>query len=227
MPISNIISFLAGKTGTGKSFLLNYILRREVQLKRREGIIILDLRADHINLLKEKEFHYLKISADIFNNYNIDWVGVLTKYPYLIIEPYKLSREEYENLANDIAGGIVDIGNRIFVLEEAGLAMPIFSGIRRNLSVLITTGRKLNIDIYFTSQRPAIVNTTAVAEANIRICFSVDDLSDIKRMRNYFEEEALLQLKRFQFIALNTFSHKEIKGDTSNPKILDTILWTS
>jgi len=56
MPISNLLVFLAGKTGSGKSFALNYLIHREYELKRREGIVILDFRGDHLNLLKKKVF---------------------------------------------------------------------------------------------------------------------------------------------------------------------------
>jgi len=224
-PISNRIVFLSGKTGCGKSFALNYLIHREYELKRREGIVVLDLRDDHLNLLKEKDFYYLRISPNILNNYELDWAGILTKYSYLLVSPFKLSREEYEQLADNIAEGIVEIGNRVYVLEEAGLAFPVYSGIRRNLSVLITTGRKLGIDFYFTSQRPSFVSTVAVSQANVRICFSVDDQNDIQRMKSYFSDVDLSKLQRFQFVARNEFSHEQIQSDTNNLKDLDKILW--
>jgi len=223
--ISNIICFICGKTGSGKSYLLNYILHKEYQLNRRGGMVILDLRGDHLNLLKEPKFKYTRISGDILNNYNIDWGGILTAYPYLLIEPYKLSREEYEQLADNIAGGIVEIGNRIYVLEEAGLAFPVYSGVRRNLSVLIVSGRKLNLDCYFTSQRPSQVNTTAVAEANVRIAFSMDDKNDVQRMLSYFPNENFEELKRFDFLAKDTFTGEIVKGNTNNLQVLNKILW--
>jgi hypothetical protein len=185
----------------------------------------LDLRDDHLNLLKFPDFYYLKITPLIFNYYDLDWTGILQKYPYLLISPHKLSREEYEQLADDIAKGIVDIGNRIYVLEEAGMAFPIFSSIRRNLSVLVTTGRKLGIDFYFTSQRPSQVNTTAVSEANVRIAFSMDDKNDVQRMASYFPNENFEGLKRFEFFAKDTFTGKIIKGNTNNLQGLDKILW--
>jgi hypothetical protein len=225
--ISNIICFLCGKTGCGKSYTLNYILHREYKLKRREGIVVLDLRDDHLNLLKLPDFYFLKITPLIFNYYDLDWAGILQKYPYLLISPYKISREEYEKLTDDIAKGIVDIGNRIFVLEEAGLAFPVYSGIRRNLSVLITTGRKLGIDFYFTSQRPSFVSTVAVSQANIRIAFTMDDANDINRVKTYFENVDIANLKRFEFVARNEFTHEQVISNTSNLKVLDKILWQS
>ena len=223
--ISNVLCFLTGKTGCGKSFALNYLLHREYELKRRAGIVCLDLRADHLNLLKLSGFHYLRISANILHNYDLNWAGILAEYPYLIIEPYKLSREEYEKLADDIAEGIIEVGNRIYVLEESGLAFPVYTGIRRNLSVLITTGRKLGIDFYFTSQRPSFVSTVAVSQANIRICFSFDDLNDLQRMRTYFSDVSLSKLKRFEFVARNEFTHKQIISNTSDLKKIDEIIW--
>jgi len=226
-PISNLIVFLVGKTGCGKSFTLHHILKKEYELKRRAGICILDLRDDHLAFLKLPGFHYLKISPNILNNYELDWAGILTKYPYLLVSPSKLSREEYEQLADDIAKGIVEVGNRIYVLEEAGLAFPVYSGIRRNLSVLITTGRKLNVDFYFTSQRPSFVSTVAVSQANVRISFSMDDANDINRVKTYFENVDISTLKRFEFVARNEFSHKQVIGNTNNLKVLDEILWES
>jgi hypothetical protein len=223
--ISNLIVFLCGKTGCGKSYTLNYIIHREYELKRREGICVLDLRDDHLNLLKLPDFYYLKITPLIFNYYDLDWAGILQKYPYLLVSPHKLSREEYEKLADDIAKGIVDIGNRIYVLEEAGLAFPVYSGIRRNLSVLITTGRKLNVDFYFTSQRPSFVSTVAVSQSNVRITFTMDDINDINRVKTYFENVDISKLKRFEFVCANEFSHQQIIGNTNDLKDLDKLLW--
>ena len=225
MIVSNIICFIVGKTGTGKSFTLHYIIKKEYELKRREGICVLDLRDDHLALLKLPDFYYLKITPLIFNYYDLDWAGILQKYPYLLISPHKLSREEYEKLADDIAKGITDIGNRIYVLEEAGLAFPVYSGIRRNLSVLITTGRKLNVDFYFTSQRPSFVSTVAVSQANIRIAFTMDDTNDINRVKTYFENVDIANLKRFEFVARNEFTHEQVISNTNDLRSLDKILW--
>ncbi len=218
--------FLVGKTGVGKSYLLNHILHEELKKKRREGMVILDLRGDHIDLVREG-FRYIRISGSTFRRYNIDWEGVLKKYPYVLVEPYKLSMEEYGDLADDIAGGVVDNGNRTFVLEEAGIAMPVYSSGRRNLSVLVATGRGIGIDLYFTSQRPAQVNTTVISEANVRICFQLDEMNDVKRMKNIFPSDNLESLKRFEFIALNTFTHEKIKSDTYHPEAVDKIVWSS
>jgi hypothetical protein len=226
--INNIICFLCGKTGCGKSYTLNYILHREYELKRRKGIVVWDLRDDHLNLLKLSDFYYLKISPLIFHYYDLDWSGILQKYPYLIISPYKLSTEECEILVDDIAKGIIDIGNRIFVLEEAGVAFPVYAGIRRirrNLSVLIATGRKLGIDIYFTSQRPQQVASIAISQANIRISFQLTDHNDLARVNSYFENVDISKLERFQFVARNDFTNEQIIGSTDNLKVLDKILW--
>lgn len=223
--VTNIICFVVGKTGSGKSYLLNHILHKELITKRRSGMVILDLRGDHLNLLDSNGFFYLRISANILRRYKIDWEGIIKKYPYLIVEPYKLSMEEYGELADDIAGGVVETGDRVFVLEEAAIGLPIYSSNRRNMSVLVTTGRGLGIDFYFTSQRPASVNTTAVAEANVRVCFPVDDINDVKRMKGYFPDDDLSLLKRFEFIALNTFTHEKIKSDTYHLPAIDKIIW--
>ena len=56
-------------------------------------------KEDHKNLLKYQDFVRLPITDRIFNNYNLDWKGILKEYPYIIVEPIKLNREEYEKLA--------------------------------------------------------------------------------------------------------------------------------
>lgn len=223
-PISNLIVFLIGKTGTGKSTALNYILRKEYELKRREGIVVLDFRQDHLNLLNLKDFKYCKITRNLFYRYKIDWTGYLAENPYLIIDTY-LSGSEYGKLANDIAGGILTLGNRIFVIEEAGWAYPSKSTQRNELSAIITTGRKLGIDCYFTSQRPSFVNILVMAEANIRICFLLDDIPDLQRVQGYFPNQKIDKLERFEFIAERVFDHKIIKGNTNNLSILDDFIW--
>lgn len=226
MPQNNLICAILGKTGTGKSFSTNWIIHQEYEKKRRNGIVVLDIRADHLNLLKKNDFHYLRISGEIFNNYNLDWVGILQKYPYVVIEPIKISREDYEKLADDISKGLLEVENRVFVLEEAHLALPVHTSIKRNLSVLITTGRKIGLDLYFTTQRAALVNSTAISQANIRISFLLDDLRDIDRMRGHFPPEIdLTKLKRFEFVAHNVFTHQFCKGTTNDLSVVNKIIW--
>jgi len=217
-----------GKTGSGKSFTLHYIIKREYELKRRGGLVILDLRDDHIAFLKYPNFFFLKISPLILNYYNLDWAGIFKKYPYLIISPQKLSGEEYGKLADDIARGILDIGNRVYILEETGIAFPVYTGnseAKRNLSALITTGRKIGIDLYFTSQRPQQVATTAISQSNTRISFQLTDHNDLIRVNPYFTNFDVSKLERFQFIARNDFANNQIVGNTNNLKVLDKILW--
>jgi len=226
MPVSNVISFICGKTGCGKSFLLNYLIHKEYFLKRRQGIVVLDFRGDHLNLLKQKEFKYLRISGNILNNYNIDWVNVLQEYPYLIVEPWKLTQAEYQELGNQIALGIVEVQNRVFFLEEAQLCFSVYDSIKRGFGILTTTGRKIGIDFYFTSQRPGIVNSTAVSQANVRVAFTLDDVNDISRMRGHFPPEIdLTKLRRFEFVAYNVFTHQQVISNTNDLKKIDKIIW--
>jgi len=92
--------------------------------------------------------------------------------------------------------------------------------------VLVTTGRKLGIDFYFTSQRPGTVNSTAVSQANVRVSFVLDDINDIQRMRGHFPSEIdLTKLRRFEFVAYNVFNQQQIISNTSNLKIIDKIIW--
>lgn len=223
--VTNIIGFVGGKTGTGKSYCLHYILEREYALKRRGGIVILDLQGDHVSLIKGTEFQYLPVSRELFMGYKLDWVGILQKYPYLIIEPTKFAEGEYGQLADNIAGAIMEIGNRTFVIEESHFAMPTYVSMKHDLSALITTGRKLGIDLYFTTQRPALVNTTAVTQANLRIGFYVDEKNDIQRMNSYFPGYDLSQLQFLEFVANNNRERKILKSDNNHLSELDKVIW--
>ncbi len=46
-------------------------------------------------------------------------------------------------------------------------------------------------------------------------------------MKTFFDKDKLLNLRRFQFIARNTFTHEEIISDTSDCKKVDKIIWGS
>lgn len=198
-------------------------------MRRRGGIVILDLQGDHWGLKDEtNEFYGFPISEDIFLTKKIDWVGVLKKYPYLIVSPKAgFDGEQYGALGDEIAGAIMEIGNRTFVIEEAQFAMPVKTSIQHNLAALITTGRKLGIDLYFTTQRPAFVSTTAIAQANTRITFLVDDVNDLKRLQPYFPKDDLTKLQRFHFAATNNFNHDTLVGDNNHLSQLDKIVWPS
>ncbi len=223
--VTNIIGFVGGKTGTGKSYCLHYILEQEYKLKRRTGIVILDLQGDHVSLLKGTNFHYLPVSRELFVGYALDWVGILTKYPYIIIEPSGFDEGEYGQLADSVAGAVMKIKSRTLVIEESHFAMPTYASMKHNLSALVTTGRKLGIDLYFTSQRPALVNTTAVTQANLRIGFFVDDKNDVQRMNSYFPGYDLSQLEFMQFVANNNRDRRIIKSDNNHLQELDALIW--
>lgn len=111
-------------------------------------------------------------------------------------------------------------------MEECQLCFSVYDSIKRGFGILTTTGRKIGIDFYFTSQRPGIVNSTAVSQANVRVAFTLDDINDISRMRGHFPTGVdLTKLKRFQFIAYNTFSHQLVVSDTNHLKKINPIVW--
>lgn len=224
--ITNIICSIIGKTGSGKSTFLNKLLKEDFRRKRREGIVVLDLRGDHLNLIKECDFHYLSFFEE-YLDLKIDYVKLIKKNKFLIIEPIKISREGYEILSDLIAGAVLEVGNRIFVLEEASLSAPVYQSIRKNLSILATTGRKLGIDFYFTTQRPSLVNTTIISQANVRVSFALDDKNDLNRVKSYFNSsEDLNNLKRFEFLIKNEFNHKEAKSDTNKVEEIFDIIYS-
>lgn len=225
MPINNTIAFVCGKTGCGKSFLMNSLIQREYELRRRAGIVILDLHGDHLNVINHPEFRYLRVSGDMVRRYKFDWEGILKKYPYIIIETDKIDQAGYQKLGNDIAAALVEVRDRAFFLEEAHLCFPIHDTIRGGFGILVTTGRKLGIDFYFITQRPSTVNTTAVSQANVRISFVLDDINDLQRMRGHFPPEVdLSSLKRFEFVGYNVFTHKMVKGSTDNVSVVDDLI---
>lgn len=222
MVVSNKIISIIGKPGCGKSYLTNRLIEKDINRNERGGIVILDFQGEYLNFVK-KGFKYLKVDPSIFRHYYLNWVGILEKYPYIIIEPFGLTIEEYQKLGNQIASAIIKVEQRSFYLEEAHLCFPVHSSLMQGFGELVTTGRKLGIDFIFVCQRSSTINTTAIATANLRICFQQDEPNDIKKMQSYFSQYKIDELKRFEFVAKNTMTHQTIKGNTSNCDIIDQI----
>lgn len=223
--ISNHLIFISGKTGCGKSTLLSYLILKSYKKKQRDGIVILDFKGEYKNLCQKTDFKYRPIDYETLIENWIDWEGYLKNEPYLIIHPYNFSSEEYAEIADNIAKGVLKIGNMVYIIEEAQLAFPVHTSIRRNMSALITTGRSQGIDVFFVAQRPADVLTTAIAQANIRISFALDDKNDLQRVSTYFKEEEVKKLKRFEFLCLNTMNHISVKSSTNKCSDVDNIIW--
>lgn len=215
----NLCSIM-GKRGCGKSTLIHYIIGKTLQTKLRNGIVILDYKGEYVNFLK-KRFFYLRVTSKLLRNI-YDWEGILRKYPYIIIHPYKLPPRKYQELGNKISLALLEIGQRSFFLDEAHLYFPTHSSLLDGFGTLVTTSRSLGIDFYFVCQRAATINTTAMAEANIRICFQQDEKNDVQQMQRYFDRD-ISKLKVYEFVAKNTYNHKQIFSDTKHLEKLDEI----
>lgn len=217
MAVNNIICAITGKTGTGKSTLLKFLISEEYKKRNRNGMVILDYAGEHREFLKiTKKFKHLKISRDIFNKKLINWEGLLSQNLYIIIEPYLLSANEYKDLVNSVCGALLKIKSRTIIIEETHLAAPLHQSVRENLGILITTGRKVGLDCFWTTQKVQSVNASLISESNIKITFLLDDINTTKRLRGVFTEKDILDLKKYEFLLKNSFTGSIIKGNTGS-----------
>ena len=204
---ANKIITILGKSGSGKSYLFNYIIRCAIENGKR-GVLI-DYSGEHLTLANEyKDVYVLNVTSEILERLNASILSrIFEEFRWIIITPEGLDFEQMRRLGNKIAEAVYKTGNMVLAVEEAHLFCP-NERILKWIQVCVTTGRKLGIDMIFVTPRAADIDSRIISQSNLRIAFQLDEENDLRKVSPFFDNarEVLPNLRKFEYVMKDTFS---------------------
>jgi DNA helicase HerA-like ATPase len=186
--IENRRILVIGKSGSGKSWLVEYILERDI-IDNEKNFLIFDPKGgEHNGFLDFPGARVLIVGREVFPHVNNEFcVGLLRMYKRLIVIPNMLDFAEIRKLMDCMSYAALQVGNLVVVLEEAQLIYPHNQTLKWS-EILVTSGRSNHIDVIIVTQRPSEIDSTVVSQCNIRFFFQMDDEPDLERVKSLLKD---------------------------------------
>ncbi len=167
-----------GKSGTGKSWLLHWIIANYLKYDLRDRVIVLNTTIKDYSYLSGYDIE--KISLDQSSPEQLNWEKILLEHPRLYIE--LLSREEAgERHIDNLCRTVLGMGNTFLAVDEGHAIFPKYSNADL-LYAVIREGRKHGIDYMLGTQQPVDLATTAMGLANMIISFRIDKDTHVEKI---------------------------------------------
>lgn len=181
--LTNDIVLICGKSGSGKSFFAGWFAWK---FKRRgKALVLWDRKNEYRGLAK----HLLVLDRALFARIKEEGHGVLRAvidtFESVRITPQSLTLDELLEAFDALAQAIYERGQTVLLVEEAHVVMP-QGQTPRWAQILVTDARTNANDLIMVTQRVQLLDTTAASQANVRVCFKMTDLNDLKRVASYF-----------------------------------------
>jgi DNA helicase HerA-like ATPase len=212
------IRFYAGKTGTGKSWFAGY----EVEQLLNEGkyVVVFDPHNEH-GFGQKYPFAKLVVGEETLKRLDRKKAFEILKHyqqqgKNLRIVTNKLYIDQYMQLIDYFSWAILELHNIVFFIDECKDVAPNEQGAPIELKKLVTEGRKFGCDIIMVAQRPAMIDTTLISQANSYYIFQMTDINDLQRIRGYVNDvEIIKNLKNREYVYVDTDKNTEQKLTTN------------
>jgi len=218
--MQNKIYMLCGKSGCGKSWFGRYILLEYLKQRATKYIVILDNSSDHFySGLRGKNF-YLQEYGQVEAQGSYNWGEFIRVNKKVIIETTNLTEEETTALVDNVSKAIYNLGDVLFLIDEAHIFFPTFRS-SVELGRLLRGGRKQGIDIILITQTMIDLNLIALRLTNILILFQITEINEIARAQQYFgvDKQILSNLRDREYLFKNMKTSQEFMDTTNDLKL--------
>jgi DNA helicase HerA-like ATPase len=210
-----------GMSGMGKSWMEGYLTENSVKQR-----VILDPKDEHIGLAEAHLLITREVMAaalDLPEGWVTFWRRVLGTGKSVRITARGLDYEENIAMVDALARVIHERGNIFFVGGEYHRVAP-NGRVPKWVQILHTDARSQGIDYIVSSQRPALLDTTVVSQANRRIAFKMEDINDLKRASTLFRNPDPSRFKDVMqvLMSLPPRTCLYINADTSEQAVVQT-----
>ena len=176
-----------GASGTGKSFYAGKIL---------EQVVPKFTLACHFDIEDEEKglsdadhdpiYQTLEVSPELAER--LDWVKVFANHRKLRVIPEGMTVDEMRELYAVICDVVMKICENAkpewtaFISCDEAHNIVNQSAFDQRVERMVTGGRKHGVECLHITQRPQLLHTTVISQADRRIYFSVSDDNDIKKI---------------------------------------------
>ena len=178
---------MIGQSGTGKSYYTGALLEQTVP--SFDIAVHYDIEDEERGLSdahNDPIYKTLHVTPDQARN--INWLKVLANHRKLRVVPEDMTVAEMQELYAVICHCVLKLCKELvpqwtgFVsCDEAHNLVP-QNGFDKRVERLITGGRKHGVECLHISQRPQLLHTTVISQADRRIYFRVNDDNDLGKI---------------------------------------------
>lgn len=217
----NAGTLVLGMSGMGKSWLEGFLTEQTPK-----QLVILDPKNEHVGLAEahlEIDRTVMASALDLEEGWVTFWRRVLATGKSVRITARGLDYEENIQMVDALARVMHERGNLFFVGGEYHRVAP-NGRVPKWVQILHTDARSQGIDYIVSSQRPALLDTTVVSQANRRIAFKMEDVNDLKRAASLFRNPDPRRFKDVMqvLMSLPPRTCLYINADTSEQAVVQT-----
>jgi len=175
-----------GMSGSGKSYYTGYLLEQTVP--NFEVAVHFDVEDEEIGLSdSDHDPLYGTLRVDRQKAEALDWVKVIWNHKKLRVVPDGLTTEEMRELYATICGAVMKLAQEgplssAFVSCDEAHNIVTQAAFPQAVERMITGGRKHGVECLHLTQRPQLLHTTVISQADLRVYFSVSDENDLRKI---------------------------------------------
>lgn len=209
-----------GRSGTGKSYYTGYLLEQTVP--EFDIAIHYDIEDEEIGLSdrhRDPLYRTLRVDEELVRK--LDWRRVIIRHRKIRVVPIGLTEVEMRALYAGICRVVIEVcrGRAATAFVSCDEAHNILkqSNFPTACERLITGGRKHGVECLHISQRPQLLHTTVISQADKRVYFGISDDNDLRKIdqQSSFPAHRLKELKTRMCIIENKNTGEWIEIDTN------------
>lgn len=169
--------FIAGKTGSGKTYLMKWLTRSVKRFVVLDGKgSLYDWGLDDWETDKQERLEF-------FNGGN---------GRFRVPPPHRIDAQAYYS---NLMGLLYEIGNLTIYIDELYAIVDPGSKPTPEFNAIYTRGREFGLGVWSSTQRPVFVPLVAISESEAFICFRLNLIEDRKRMAGYMSPAVINQVR--------------------------------
>ncbi|AFD02288.1 terminase large subunit [Haloarcula hispanica icosahedral virus 2] len=176
-----------GRSGTGKSYYTGYLLEQTVP--EFDYAVHFDIEDEEIGLSDaDHDPLYKTLRVDQETAANISWVKAIANHEKLRVVPEGLTTEEQREVYAQIAEASLALVKEhvpdatAFISCDEAHNIVRQSAFDDRVERMITGGRKHGLECLHISQRPQLLHTTVISQADRRVYFGISDDNDLGKI---------------------------------------------
>jgi DNA helicase HerA-like ATPase len=176
-----------GRAGTGKSYFSGWLLEQAVP--KFDIAVHFDIEDEEIGLSdRQNDPLYKTLRVDRATAEKLNWMKVLYRHRKLRVVPESMVKEEMRALYAEICRVTMrlckDKKPNLTAFLSCDEAHNILkqSNFPEQVERMITGGRKHGVEALHISQRPQLLHTTLISQADKRVYFGTSDDNDISKI---------------------------------------------
>ena len=211
-----------GRSGTGKSYYCGYLLERFVP--QFTYAVHMDIENEEVGLSDaDHDPLYETLLVDQDRAASISWPRTIHNHQKIRVVPDGLTTEENREIYARICGAMMtlckdatpDASGFISCDEAHNIVKQ--NAFDERVERMITGGRKHSVECLHISQRPQLLHTTVISQADRRVYFGISDNNDLAKIdkQSAFSANLLKDLKDRYCIVENKGSGEWVEQNTN------------